>query len=375
VALSASLLLDRRLFLAALVAACSPRPESGMGRVPVSVARAARQAVPFEITAPGTVQAIRTVAVTSQVSGMLLRVHFAEGAEVARGQVLFEIDPRPFAAAAQQSQANLTRDLVQAQNAARDAERYRTLAQDKFVTDEDYQQRQATAEALAATVQADSAALTVARLNLEYATIRAPVAGRTGSLLVHEGNLVRPSEATPLVTINQIRPILVQFALPAAQLPALQQRSGRPMRVLARAAQDSAVFEGDLSFVDNHVDSSTGTVLLKGRFPNVRGRLWPGELVDVTLILAVQADALVIPAQAVITAQQGTYVFVVQPDGSAKQQPVTVARLADTLAVIADGLEPGAVVVTDGQLRLTPEARVEIRGGPRAETDPAAGPR
>jgi membrane fusion protein, multidrug efflux system len=373
VALSAPLVLDRRLFLAVLVAACAPRPEPGAGRVPVSVARAERQAVPFEITAPGTVQAIRTVAVTSQVSGMLRRVRFAEGAEVAPGQVLFEIDPRPFAAAVQQSEANLTRDLVQAQNAARDAERYRTLAQDKSVTEEDYQQRQATAASLAATVQADSAALTVARLNLEYSTIRAPIAGRTGSLLVHEGNLVRSGDATSLVTINQIRPILVQFALPAAQLPALQQRSGRSLRVLARATEDSSVFEGDLSFVDNHVDSSTGTVLLKGRFPNARGRLWPGELVDVTLILDVEADALVVPAQAVVTAQQGTYVFVVQSDGSAKQQPVTVARLADTLAVIADGLEAGALVVTDGQLRLTPEARVEIRGGPRAETDPAAG--
>jgi multidrug efflux system membrane fusion protein len=336
----------------------------------VSVARVERRAVPYEIQGTGTVEPMRTVAVTSRVGGMLQRVRFAEGEEVVEGKVLFEIDSRPFAAALQQAEANLSRDVAQAENAIREAARYQALVRDRFVTEEDYQARQAAADALTATVRADSAGLTVARLNLSYATIRAPITGRTGGLLVHEGNQVVANQAAPLVTINQLRPILVRFAVPATDLPEVQRRAGKALRVEARPAQDSTTFAGELTFVDNHVDSSTGTVLLKGRFPNREGRLWPGAFVAVTLVLDVQADALVIPEQAVLNAQEGTFVFVVDPDGTAKQRPVTVRRRADSLAVIDAGLEPGMLVVTDGQLRLTPDARVEIRGGPRTEADP-----
>ena len=349
--------------LAVPIAACSSRAASGPPRVPVSVARVERQDLPYAIDATGTVEPIRTVDVTSQVSGMLQRVRFVEGDEVTPGQLLFVIDRRPYEAAMQQAEAVLSRDLAQAGNAARDAERYRALARDKSVTEQDYQQKQATADALRATVRADSAALTIARLNLEYATIRAPIGGRTGGLLVHEGNLVRASAATPLVTINQLRPILVRFAIPALQLPPVQQRSGAELRVEARVARDSArTTEGVLSFVDNHVDSATGTVLLKARFLNADAALWPGEFVDVTLILGIQTGATVIPAQAVMTAQRGAYVFVIEADGTVRQQPVRVQRTVDSLAVIAEGLAPGTLVVTDGQLRLTPDARVEIRG-------------
>lgn len=340
----------------------------------VSVARVERRSVPYEIAATGTVEPIRTVAVTSQVGGLLRRVRFAEGDEVKQGQVLFEVDPRAFAAAVEQAEANLTRDLAQAENAVRDAERYRALVVDQSVTQQDFQQREAAAAALVATVRADSASLRIARLNLENATIRAPIAGRTGSLLVHEGNLVRAGDPGPLVTINQLRPILVRFAVPEAQLPELQRRGNEPLRIVAQAARDStASFEGRLAFVDNHVDSATGTVLLKGRFPNEAGRLWPGEFVGVTLILGVQADATVIPSQAVLTSQQGTYVYVVDADGTVKQRPVTVQRAMDTLSVIAAGIDPGMLVVTDGQLRLTPDARVEIRAGPKSEADPPGG--
>ncbi|HSD31483.1 MAG TPA: efflux RND transporter periplasmic adaptor subunit [Gemmatimonadales bacterium] len=356
--------------VAVLALACSSRPEGGPARIPVSVARVERRAVPYEIQATGTVEPMRTVTVTSRVGGMLQRVRFAEGEEVAEGKVLFEVDSRPFAAALQQAEANLSRDVAQAENAIREAARYQALVKDRFVTEEDYQARQATADALTATVRADSAALTVARLNLSYATIRAPITGRTGGLLVHEGNQVVANQAAPLVTINQLRPILVRFAVPATDLPEVQRHAGKALRVEARPAQDSTTFAGELSFVDNHVDSSTGTVLLKGRFPNREGRLWPGAFVAVTLVLDVQTDALVIPEQAVLNAQQGTFVFVVDPDGTAKQRPVTVRRRADSLAVIDAGLEPGMLVVTDGQLRLTPDARVEIRGGPRTEADP-----
>lgn len=335
----------------------------------MSVARVERRAVPYEIEATGTVEPMRTVAVTSRVGGMLQRVRFAEGEEVGEGQVLFEIDPRPFAAALLQAQANMSRDVAQAENAVREAARYQALVKDKYVTEEDYQARQAMADAMTATVRADSAALTVARLNLSYATIRAPITGRTGGLLVHEGNQVVANQATPLVTINQLRPILVRFAVPATDLPEVQRHSSKTLRVEARPAQDSTAFAGELSFVDNHVDSSTGTVLLKGRFPNRQSRLWPGMFVAVTLVLDVQADALVIPEQALLNAQEGTFVFVVDPDGTAKQRPVTVRRRADSLAVIDAGLEAGMLVVTDGQLRLTPDARVEIRSGPRTEAD------
>ena len=326
--------------------------------------------MPVQVTAIGSVEPIKTVAVLPQVQGVLQRVRFREGDEVAAGQVLFEIDPRPYQAALQQAEATLARDVVQAVNAVQEADRYGALVANASVSKEDYQAKRAAADAQIAAALADSAAVAVARLNLEYATIRAPIAGRTGGLQIREGNVLRPTTSTPLVTINQLRPILVRFAVPATQLPALLRPppASGARRVLVRPGRDTAaVLVGDLSFVDNHVDSATGTVLLKGRFLNRDETLWPGEFVDVTLVLDVDSGATVVPAQAVLTGQQGTYVFVVAPDGRVSQQPVTVARTVDTLAVIADGVTPGTLVVTDGQLRLTPDARVEIRGGPAAE--------
>ncbi len=355
-------------FTALPAAACSSRQGGQAPKVPVSVARVEHRAVPYQIGATGTVEPLRTVDVTSQVSGALLRVHFAEGDEVGAGQVLFEIDPRPYQAALQQAEATLQRDVAQAHNAAREAERYRALAVNNTVTREDYEQKQATADALAATAQADSAAAAVARLNLEYATIRAPIGGRTGRLQLHAGNVVRAT-GTSLVTINQLRPILVRFSVPAAQIPDLRRRAGRELAAFARASRDGALpAEGVLSFMDNEVDTTTGTVLLKARFPNRDGALWPGEFVDVTLVLDVQNDAVVIPAQAVMTGQQGTYIFVINAaDGTAEQRAVTVTRTVDSVAVLADHLAPGTLVVTDGQLRLTQDARVEIRAGPKTE--------
>jgi multidrug efflux system membrane fusion protein len=351
--------------LALIAAGCSARQAAVPPKVPVSVARAELREVPYELTATGTVEPMQTVQVSAQVGGILQHVHFAEGDEVEAGQVLFEIDPRPYQAQLQQAQANLSRDVVQLANAQREVERYQALAASGFVTTEDYQQRQAACDALQASVRADSATVSGARLNLEWATVRAPIGGRTGSLLLKEGNLVRAGGPEPLVTINEVRPILIRFAVPVTQLSELQQRRGQALEVRARPGREGAPdIEGVLSFIDNHVDSATGTVLLKARFPNRDAALWPGEFVGVTLILAVQNDATVIPAQAVMNGQQGTYVFAVAPDGTAKQQPVTVARTQDSLAIIASGLAAGTLVVTDGQLRLTPNARVEIKGGP-----------
>jgi multidrug efflux system membrane fusion protein len=347
--------------------ACGPRRGSGAAKVPVSVARVEQQALPYELEATGTVEAIRSVDVRPQVNGTIQRVRFEEGAEVVAGQVLFEIDPRPYQAALQQSEGTLLRDLTQAQSAAREAARYKVLATTNTVTQEDYEAKQAAADAAAAAARSDSATVALAQLNLEYATVRAPIGGRTGRLLLHEGNLVRAG-SDPLVSIVQMRPILVRFPVPATNLPALRERRGQQLKTIAMPARDSAsAVQGILSFVDNQVDTSTGTVLLKAEFPNRDGGLWPGEFVTITLILGVQADAVVVPSQAVMQGQQGTYVFVVNNDGTAAQQPITVERTVDSLSVIV-GVPTGSLVVTDGQLRLTPNAKVDIRSGPSTET-------
>ncbi len=360
------------LLTAGGAAGCNSRQPPPQAKAPVSVGRAERRAVPYHVPATGTVEPMNTVEVTAQVGGLLQHVHFNEGDEVRQGQVLFEIDPRPYEAALQQVEANLSRDVVQLANAEREAERAHALQVGGLGTIEDFQQKQAARDALAATVRSDSAALVVGRLNVEYATVRAPISGRTGSLLVKEGNLARANGTQPLVTINELRPILVRFAVPASQLPELQRRSrgGAPLQVVARQGgrDDAPGIEGLLSFVDNHVDSATGTVMLKGRFSNTTGALWPGEFVDVTLVLGVQSDATIVPATAIMTGQQGTYVFTVEADGTAKQRPVTVARTIDSVAVIAAGVEPGMTVVTDGQLRLTQGARVEVKGAAASGT-------
>lgn len=364
-------------WLPALLAlgACGRRQAPPSSRVPVSVARVVQRDVPFDFDAAGTVEPLSTVDVYPQVGGMLMRVHFQEGDEVREGQVLFEIDPRPFEAAVQQAEAALYRDLVTAANAQREALRYHDLLASRSVSDEEYQTYEATAQASAATVRADSAALSSARLNLGYATVRAPVSGRTGNLNVKEGNLVRTTGTTPLVTINQLRPILVRFAVPSALLPEVQRRASAQLAVYAGAPSDSAPpSRGVLSFIDNHVDSATGTVKLKGRFANADERLWPGEFVNVRLVLGVDRNATVIPSQAVVSGQQGSFVFTVTGD-SVQQRPVTVARSTDSIAVIAAGLAPGAVVVTDGQIRLTARSRVDIKSGPGAEPPPASGGR
>ena len=366
-----------RTFLPAIAlvatAGCGSQRGGTAPKVPVSVARVERRALPYELDATGTVEPIRSVDVLPQVGGTILHVNFGEGDEVAAGQILFEIDPRSYRAALQQTEGALLRDLAQAQSAAREAARYKTLAATNTVTQEDYETKQSTADAAAAAVRSDSAAASIARLNLEYATVRAPIGGRTGRLLLHEGNLVRAG-SDPLVSIIQMRPILVRFPVPATNLPALRQRAGQELQAIALPARDSAsAVQGILSFVDNQVDTTTGTLLLKARFQNRDGGLWPGEFVRITLVLGIQQDAVVVPSQSVMQGQQGTYVFVVNNDGTAATQPVTVERTLDSLSVIA-GVPAGALVVTDGQLRLTPNAKVEIRGGPTTETAGGGGP-
>jgi len=365
----------RLLVIAVLTAltGCGPRRGAAAPKVPVSVARVERRSLPYELESNGTVEPIRSVSVLPQVNGTILRVHFAEGDEVSAGQILFEIDPRPYRAALQQAEGALGRDMAQAESATREAARYKLLASTNTVTQEDYEAKQSAADAAAAAVRSDSATAAIARLNLEYATVRAPIGGRTGRLLLHEGNLVRAG-SDPLVSIIQMRPILVRFSVPALNLPAVRRRPDQQFTAIAIPARDSAAsVEGVLSFVDNEVDSATGTVLLKARFPNRDGSLWPGEFVRITLVLGMQHDAVVVPSQAVMQGQQGTYVFVVNNDGTATTQPVTVERTLDSLTVLA-GVPAGALVVTDGQLRLTPNAKVDIRGGPTTESAGGGGP-
>ncbi len=364
------------LILPLAAAACSksdarpPRPS-----VPVTVAPVTQRSVPYEISAIGSVTPIQTVAVRSQVSGTLLRVGFQEGDEVQKGQLLFEIDPRPFQAALDQARALLAKDHAQLLNARQEVTRYQQLVQNDLATQEQFDQFKANADAAEAAVTADSAAVQTARLNLEYTTIRAAIAGRTGNLLIREGNLVQANGGSPLVIINQLRPIAVSFSVPEQYLDDIRRfSSAHTLRVRVQPGQDSTeTMTGDLTFINNQVDTATGTILLKATFANTDHTLWPGQVaVAVHLVLNVEKDVLTIPAQAVLTGQSGTYVYVLNNDQTARTQDVSVGRAADDYVVIEKGLTAGQKVVTDGQLRLVPGARVEIKTGaaPTAPSTP-----
>jgi multidrug efflux system membrane fusion protein len=351
------------LLAGALAAGCAKPDAPRMPRVSVTVARAQRRAMPYSLVASGTVEAVQTADVGSQVGGVITRIAFREGQELAAGAPLFELDPRPFRAALAQAMGALARDRAQATSARLEAERAAKLIEQNLMSQSDWDAKRATADGLAGTVQADSATVTNARLNLEYATIRAPIAGRTGRFNVHVGDYVKAATSEPLVTINQLRPIYVRFTVSEDDRAQVQRYRNRQPRVLVRTdPDDSLEIVGRLVFVDNAVDPNTGTLTLKGEFPNHDGRLWPGEFVEVRLELDVQRDALVVPAQAIGNGQQGSYVFVMNADSSATSRPVTVSRSDDAIAIVSKGLEPGEIVITDGQFRLSPGARVIVRG-------------
>jgi multidrug efflux system membrane fusion protein len=345
----------------ALSSACNKAPHRELPPVPVLAATAERRSVPFTIEANGTVEPLETVAVESQVTGYLLRAGFKEGDEVRPGQVLFEIDPAPYRAALQQARAVLARDQAQLVAAQQDAERNDALAAKEYVTTQQAEQSRAAAAAQAASVKADEAAVESARINLENATIRSPIGGRAGGLLVKPGNLVRGGASVTLVTINRIHPILVRFAVPGNQLALIQRYRTRPLTVTAEPQGATTQARGTLSFVDNAVDSATGTVLLKAGFANQDGALWPGQFVKTSLELYVEADALVVPSSAIVSGQQGSYVFVVKQDRTTEIRDVRVSRPAGDFTVLAAGVEPGEQVVTEGQLRLTAGAKVQIK--------------
>jgi multidrug efflux system membrane fusion protein len=351
------------LSLAGLTAACGKTSTPPPPTVPVTLATVRRADVPLLIQATGTVEPIRTAAVQSQVNAQLLHVRFAEGDEVREGQVLFELDARPFEAALGQAQAALSRDLAQWENAQHDVQRYSALASKEYITQQQLDQAKATAGALAGTLRGDSAAIDQARLNLQYATIHAPVSGRAGSVLVKEGNQVRSGAGQTLVVINQISPILVRFPVPSMYFDAVRRRANQALEVRARSVGDSTHAEtGSLVFLDNAVDSMTGTVTLKANFANKSGTLWPGALEAVSLQLDMEKDVLVVPASAVQTGQSGSVVWIVDSAKKAHVVKVIVKRSTDSLAVLAGGVTPGQRVVVDGQLRLTDGVTVALRG-------------
>jgi membrane fusion protein, multidrug efflux system len=338
--------------------------------VPVTVAQVVQKSMPIEITVIGAAEPYSSVSIRSQITGQMTAVNFTEGDDVKAGQVLFALDRRPLEAALEQAKANLDRDIAQAANAAAQFKRFQELADRGIATKEQVDTARTSMTALNATVNADRAALENAQVQLQYATITATISGRTGALQVHEGNLVRANDQTPLVVINQIAPISVTFAIPEARLPELKRYMARgALRVTATPPKDEAPpAVGRISFVDNQVDQTTGTIKLKGTFPNDDRRLWPGQFLNVTVTLTNETTAIVVPTAAVQTGQQGQYVFVVKDDRTVEMRSVVVSRTSAAETVLANGVKPGETVVTDGHLRLVPGSLISVKGaGPREE--------
>jgi membrane fusion protein, multidrug efflux system len=339
------------------------RGAAASAAVPVTIAQVTQKPMPIAISVIGTVEAYTNVAVRSQITGELTSVNFKEGDDVRKGQLLFTLDRRPLEAALAQAEANLNRDVAQAQNARAQAARVQDLATRGIATREQLDQSTSNASALDATVSADRAAVDNAKIQVQYATIAAPNAGRTGALMVHVGNLVRANDTTPLVIINQIAPIYVSFALPESQLPAFKRYMAQgTVRVAAQPPNETGdAAAGRITFVDNAVDQTTGTIKLKATFANENRHLWPGQFVNVVVTLSTEPNAVVVPTPAVQTGQQGQFVFVVKSDQTVDLRPVTAKRSIGNETVIDMGLKPGETVVTDGQLRLTPGARISVK--------------
>ncbi len=350
---------------AALTAGCAKQVRTPVKEsVPVTVGTAARQDVPVEVRAIGHVEPYSTVSLKARVGGEVTKVGFKDGQDVKKGELLFQIDPRPYEAMLAQARAQLERDRAVAKNAEEDSRRYADLVQKDYVTREQYGATRSNAAAAMATVKADEAAVQNARLQLSYCAVTAPISARAGSVLVYPGNQVKGNDDKPLVVLNQIQPVYVSFAVPESSLAAIRQhaRPGQNLSVAASASGNPGNTQtGELTFLDNTVDPTTGTILLKATFPNQNEVLWPGEYVDVVLRLATEPGAIVVPSQAVQTGQAGQYVYVVKSDLTVESRPVKVSRTHGPLAIVTNGLQPGERVVTDGQLRLAPGSKVEIK--------------
>ncbi len=329
--------------------------------VPVIVSKVTLKAMPVQLTAIGNVGGY-TVSVEAQVAGEMLEVHFKEGDFVHKGQLLFTIDPRPYEAAFAQAQARLLRDKALAANSRAQAQRISKLLADGVVSPSDADASKSAADAAEATVVADEAEVKTAQLNLEYCKIYSPMDGRTGAVFVKPGNLVKVADV-PIVVIKRLSPIPVDFNVPQEYLPDIKKyMAARPLRVEATVPNGAGRPEiGKLVFVDNNIDTTTGTIRLRALFDNSSNTLWPGLYVSTVMTLAEQSSATVIPSQAITAGQQGSFVYVVENDGTVAPRAVTSSRSVNGLAVIDNGLKPGETVVTDGQVRLVPGAKVQIK--------------
>jgi len=362
------------LFLTACSGTKAAGPAApGTPVVPVLAATVEEKDVPVQVQAIGSVESYSTVAVKTQITGELTGVFFREGQEVKKGELIFTLDKRPFEAVLKQAQSTLAKDQAQAEMARVQARRYAVLMKDGVVAKEQYDQMQSSADALDAAVEADKAAVENARVQLIYCSIDSPINGRVGSLLIHQGNMIKANDV-PLVNINQIQPIRVAFTVPEQYLAEIKRFAANgKLSVQVSIPNDSKPATGKLSFIDNTVDPTTGTIKLKGEFANTDRRLWPGQFVDVVLTLHTQPNAIVVPSQAVNTGQQGQYVFVIKPDMTVETRPVAVNRTTKGQSVIDKGLGPGERVVTDGQLRLVPGSRVQIKEAVAPQPGPTNG--
>lgn len=336
--------------------------KGGPGRdttVPVSVATVSQRDVPVRLQAIGNVEPYSTVAIKARVDGQIVEVNFREGQEVRQGAVLFKIDPRPFEAALRQAEANFMRDTAERDQARSQERRYLELLQKNFVSKEAYAQIKTKAETAEAVAQATRAAVDNAKLNLEYCTIRAPIDGYAGKIQIQMGNLVKANDVSPLVILNQVHPIYVSFAVQEQRLTAIRGYMARgPVSVEASTTGSDTKASGTLTFIDNAVDQSTGTIKIRATFPNKDNALWPGQFANINVRLYEQKNAITVPAQAVQNGPSGQYVFVVKPDMTTEIRKVTVDRTDGESVIIASGLQSGEQVVTRGQLRIAPGAKV-----------------
>jgi multidrug efflux system membrane fusion protein len=348
-----------------LVRGTKAAPQKAAPAVPVSVATVIRKAVPVNLTAVGNVEAYTSVALKARVDGQILAVAFREGDEVKKDALLVEIDPRPFQVALSQAQANLKKDQALLDHAIEQEARYKDLLEKKFISPDAYDQVRTNRDAALATVAADEAAIQSARLSLDYCTIRSPVTGYAGRILIQQGNLVKANDTNPLVTINQVVPVYVSFSVPEQNIGDIrkyQAAGDLHVRVMPGDTAHPPI-AGKLASLDNSADPATGTIRLRAEFSNQDKALWPGQFVNVVLTLHEQPDAIVTPSTALQNGPNGQYVFIVKPDATVELRDVKVARTEGDESVVASGLEPGDKVVIAGQLRLAPGVRITTGAG------------
>ena len=352
-----------------LCISCTPAKEKPKAKpaVPVKMAQALQKDLPVQVKAIGNIEAYTSVAIKSQVSGQIARVHFAEGSDVEKGALMVSIDPEPFQAAVSQFEAVLAKDQAQAVFAKEQALRYEGLLKEGIVTKDQYDLLRSNAESLAAAVVADRATIKNAKILVSYCSIRSPISGRTGTIALQTGNLVKANDL-PIVTVNQIAPIYVTFSLPEKRLAEIKRGMvAGQLKIEALIPNEPTAREsGTISFLDNAVNPTTGMIKLKGVFANSSRKLWPGQFTDVLITLSTRKNAVVVPTQAIQTSQQGEFVYVVKPDNKVEMRPVTSAAAGGDETVIEKGLAVGETVVVDGQLRLTPGATVETKEKPQA---------